>query len=53
MHHVGCMAGLHHALNLVRFRINPELDVVQDRVHGSRVPYMVRGAISNPCKVQG
>ena len=44
MHHVGCMAALnltwfrapgimHHALNHVRFRVSPELHVVQDKVH--------------------
>jgi len=29
---------MHHALNHVRFRICPELQVVRDRVHGP-VPY--------------
>jgi len=36
---------MHHALNHVRFRVSPELNVVQDRVRGSRAPYMVRGAM--------
>jgi len=34
---------MHHALHHVRFRISPELHVVQDGVHGSPEPYMVRG----------
>ncbi len=28
------LSAMHHALNHVRFRIRPELHVVQDRVHG-------------------
>jgi len=52
MHHVRCMAALNltwfrapritnHALNHVRFRVSPELHVVQDKVHGSPKPDMV------------
>ncbi len=30
-------------MNHVRFMISPELHVVQDKVHGSHEPYVVRG----------
>jgi hypothetical protein len=39
---------MHHAPNHVWFGISPELNVVQDGVHGSPEPYMVQGAFRTP-----
>jgi hypothetical protein len=38
---------MHHAPNHVGFGISPELNVVQDGVHGSPEPYMVQGVFRN------
>ncbi len=48
-----CMiyGALNHAMNHVRFMISPELHVVQDKVHGSHEPYVVRIWRPKPCKV--
>ncbi len=45
MHPTWCMihGALNHAMNHVRFMLSPELHVVQDKVHGSHEPYVVRG----------
>jgi len=42
----------HHTMNHIRFMISPELNVVQDRAHGS-APRWNQGQSPEPNMVQG
>jgi hypothetical protein len=43
---------IHHTMNHIRFMISPELNIVQDGVHGS-APQWDQGQSPDPHMVQG